>query len=234
MQGVLRLGSLAVCACLLVLAGGTAHAAKPRQAEFRATLTATLTKQWTYTETAEDGNCVRSTRGTGRWQATVRAARPARIRVKALSSGRLRFSGTLAALGGSALRSGSSTTTESGDPPCERATRTARCSPQRRRVAGASSTLRNPRRGVAQLGSLRGFAGARSFPSQCGAEPEDIRAIRTDLPLADGPIDASDVFDRKVSRFYITGDTEQVSTIEGELEGRVTEHVRWTVVFARL
>jgi hypothetical protein len=234
MERMLRLGSLAVLVCLLVLAGGTAHAAKPRQAVFHATLTATLTKQWTFTDTGEDGNCVRTTRGSGRWQATLKAARSARIRVTALSGGRLRFAGTLALIGGTAVGSGSSTTIESGEAPCERTSRTARCSPQRRRIARASSMLRNPRRGIAQLGSLRGIAGARTSQSACGAEPADIRAIRTDLPLATAPVDASDVFDRNVPRFYISGDTEQVTTLEGELEGRVTERVRWTVVFTRL
>lgn len=231
---MLRLGSLAVFACLFVLAGGTAHAAKPRQAVFRATLTATLTKQWTFTATADDGDCVRTTRGSGRWQATLEAGRPARIRVTSLSGGRMRFSGTLAALGGSALRSGSSTTVESGEPPCERSTRMTRCSPQRRRVANASTTLRNPRRGIAQLGALRGVAAARTFPSECGVEPADIRAMGTDLPLANAPISAADVFDRNVPGFYVRGDTDQVTTLQGDVEGRVTERVRWTVTFTRV
>ena len=231
---MLRLGSLAVIACLLVLAGGVAHAAKPRQAVFRATLTATLTKQWTFTTSSEDGACIRTTRGSGRWQATLAAARPARLTAVPLSGGRLRFSGALSALGGSSLRSGSTTTVESGEPPCERATRAVRCSPQRRAFANASSSIRNPRRGVAQLAGRRGLAAARVFPAQCGVEPDDIRRIRTDHPLATSPIDRVDVFDPQVRRFFLSGDTEQVTTLEGPLEGRVTERVRWRLVFTRL
>jgi hypothetical protein len=230
---MLRLGSLAFLVCSLVLAGGVAHAAKPRQAVFRATLTATLTKEWTFTTSSENGDCIRTMRGAGRWQTTLKAARPARIRATALSGDRVRFSGTLAALDGSSLRSGSTTTVESGDPPCDRSTRAVRCAPQRRAVSNASSSVRNPRRGVAQLAGLRGLAAARVFPSQCGVEPDDIRAIRTDLPLATAPIDRRDVFDPQVRRFFLTGDTQQVTTLEGPLEGRVTERVRWRLVFTR-
>jgi hypothetical protein len=58
--------------------------------------------------------------------------------------------------------------------------------------------------------------------------------VRTDLPLATGPLDSADLFDRNVGRWFVTGDTEQVTTIEGAVDGRVTERVRWTLNFTRL
>jgi hypothetical protein len=61
-----------------------------------------------------------------------------------------------------------------------------------------------------------------------------IRSIRADLPLATGPLDAGDVFDRNVPRWFVTGDTEQVTTIEGDVDGTVTERVRWRLNFTRL
>lgn len=231
---MLRLGSLALCVCLLVLAGGTAHAAKPRSraATFAITLTATLTKEWTYTRTVEEGgDCVRTTRGTGRWQAKLSSRRSARI--KAIPAGsRIRFVGTVGSLRGSAVQSGATTTTLGGDPACERSTRSVRCAAERKTFSNASSAVRNPRRGVAQLGALRGTGAARSF--RCLETPDDIRTIRTDLSLATAPLDSGDVFGRDIRRFFLTGDTEQVTTLEGELEGRVTERVRWTLVFTRL
>jgi hypothetical protein len=231
----LRLGSLAVLACALVLAGGTAHAAKPKEAAFTVTLTGTLTKQWTFTRVDEDddGSCTRTTRGTGRWEAKL-SARPSRMRATAARGGKVRFSGAVRAVAGTAVQSGTANVSAGGDPPCERRSRSVRCSPQRRSFRGASSTVRNPRKGVVQLGPLRGAGAARAFPTACLEEAPDIRAIRTDLSLATAPLDTADVFGRNVPRFFARGDTEQVTTLEGEVEGRVTERVRWTLVFTRV
>lgn len=230
----LRPGSLALLACLLVLAGGTAHAAKPKQAIFGVTLTGTLTKQWTYTQVDSEADCTRTTRGVGRWETKLSSKRPARILAVAAGRGRVRFSGSLAALAGSAVQSGRVTITAAGVPPCERSSRSVRCGRQRRTFTGGSTSLRSPRKGVVQLGPLRGAGAARSLRSSCPALPDDIRTIRADLPLTTAPLDAADVFGRNIKRFFATGDTEQVTTLEGDVEGRVTEHVRWTVVFTRL
>jgi hypothetical protein len=75
---------------------------------------------------------------------------------------------------------------------------------------------------------------ARSFPRGCLDEPIDIRAIRPDLPLATAPLDAHDVFGRNISGFFVVGNSEQVTTLDGDVTGRVTERVRWTVVFTRV
>jgi hypothetical protein len=73
----------------------------------------------------------------------------------------------------------------------------------------------------------------RSLTAACGNEPADVRTIRTDLSLAEGPLAAADVFARNVPRFFVSGNTEQVTTLDGELEGTVTERVRWTLTFTR-
>jgi hypothetical protein len=231
-----RPGSFAFFVCLLVLAVGTAHAAEPKQAVFRVTLTANLTKEWTFTrvEEEEDRNCTRTTRGTGRWQAKLAARRPSRLRVTAVGVGKVRFSRAVGALAGTAVQSGRMTVTGGGDPLCDRRSRSVRCAAQRRSFTGASSVVRNPRKGVVQLGSLRGAGAARAFPSECLEGAADIRAIRTDLPLARAPLETSDVFGRNIPRFFTSGEAEQVTTLEGEVEGRVTERVRWTLVFTRL
>jgi hypothetical protein len=92
----------------------------------------------------------------------------------------------------------------------------------------------SPRRGVLRFGTLRGLGPVRSFNTNCPEEPADIRAVRIDLPLATGPLDAADVFMPAVRRWFITGDAEQLTTIEGDLPGRVTERVRWRLVFTRI
>lgn len=230
----LRFGVFAFFACILALAGGTAYAAKPKEAVFKVTLTATLTKTWTYTRVQTEADCTRTTRGRGRWEAKVLTQSAGTVRAYAAGN-RVRFSGAvLRALRGRASRVGTVTTTATGDPPCERVARSVRCARERRSFRGGSTSLTSPRRAILRLGRLRGAEGIRLFRSTCLQEPSDIRAIRTDLPLAPGPLDAADVFARDVPRWFITGDSEQVTTIEGELEGRVTERVRWTLNFRRL
>jgi hypothetical protein len=231
----LRFGVLALFACMLAVAGGVAHAAKPKQAVFRVTLSATLKKTWTFSRVELEADCTQTTRGVGRWEAKLSAKRPGRVRAIAAGGGKVRFSGaTLTAIAGTASRSGTMTVSTGGQPPCERRTRSVRCGTQRRTFKGGSSSLRSPRKGVLQLGSLRGAAAARSFPGNCLEEPAEIRAIRTDLPLATGPLAVEDVFGSDVTRFFVSGDTEQVSTLEGVVNGQVTERVRWTLVFTRL
>ena len=229
------MGSLVSLACLLVMAGGTAYAAKANDAVFRVTLTGTLTKQWTFTRVDEDddGTCTRTTRGSGRWEAKL-SAKPSRLRITAARAGKLRFSGAVRAVAGTAVQWGTANVNAGGGPSCDRRSRSVRCSPQRRSFRGASSTVRTPRKGVMQLGPLRGAGSARAFPAACLEDAPDIRAIRTDLPLATAPIDTADVFGRNVPRFFASGNTEQVTTLEGDVEGRVTERVRWTLVFTRL
>jgi hypothetical protein len=68
----------------------------------------------------------------------------------------------------------------------------------------------------------------------CPDEPAEVRALRTDLRLAGAPLSAADVFSRKVPRFFISGNTTQETTIEGEYDGKVREHVRWALTFTRV
>jgi hypothetical protein len=231
----LRLGVLALFVCVLALAGGSAYAAKPKQAVFEVTLTARLTKQWTFTRIDSEADCTRTTRGVGRWQARVSTRRSERVRAIAAGGGKVRFSGSvLRRLAGSATRSGSMSTAATGPPPCERFSRSDRCGQERRSFRSGSTSLGSPRKGILRLGRLRGAQAIRSFRSTCLEEPADIRTIRTDLPLAAGPLDAGDVFDPGVRRWFVTSDTDQVTTIEGDIDGRVTERVEWRVNFTRV
>lgn len=230
---LLRFGVWALSACVLAVAGTSAYAAQPKQAVFKVTLTATLTKDWTATQVDDETDCTRTTRGVGHWQTKLSTRSVGRIRAVDAGRGRIRFVGSVKALAGSATQSGSITTLAGGPPPCDRLSRSVRCGSERRAFRGGSTLLRSPRRGILQLAGLRDADPIR-FRSSCLDEPADIRAIRTDLPLATGPLDAADVFGRNIPRFFITGDTEQVTTLEGEVEGRVTERVRWKIVFTRL
>ena len=232
---MLRLGVSLCLMCLLVAAAGAAYAARPTPAVFRVTLTATLTKDWTFSRTEAEVGCTRTIRGVGHWRTRLATRTSARVRAFPARDGRVGFSGaTLRAIAGTATRSGTMTITTRGAPPCDRLARTVRCGEERRTLRGGSVSFGSPRRGVIRFRRLRGASSIRSFDSICPEEPSNIRAIRTDLPLATGPLDASDVFARDVRRWFVTGDSQQVTNIEGEAPGRVTERVRWTLTFTRL
>jgi hypothetical protein len=229
------LGVIASIACLALAAGGAAYAARPQQAVFRVSLSATLTKDWTFTRAEDEGACTRTIRGVGRWQASVSTLRLSRVRAVAAAGGRVRFLGAnLRMIAGLATQMGRMTVVSRGAPACEHPARTTRCNEQRRSFRSGFASFASPRRGVLRLGALRGAAPIRTFSARCPEEPAEIRAVRTDLPQAAGPLDRSDVFARDVRRWFITGDSEQVTTIEGDVDGRVTERVRWTLTFTRV
>jgi hypothetical protein len=220
----------------LLLAWGAAGAATPERAAFKVTLTGTLTKDWTVTRTAEGEECDEITTTTGRWSMTLASRRASRVVISAPAGRRraLKISPSLLrSLAGSAAQGGSFRIDMRG-PRCVRSIRRIECTGRRAAFRGASARLTSPRAGVARFAPLQGVRAARTLGSACPDEPPDIRALRTDLRLADGPLSASDVFDRGVSRFFSTGNSRQVTTIEGDYDGRAVERVRWTLTFMRL
>lgn len=231
---MLRLGVFVVLAALL-LAWGAAGAATPRRAAFRVTLTGTLTKDWTVKRTVT-ADCDEVTTNAGHWKVTLATRSPTRI-VAARPSGNrlpLRISPSVVrSIAGTASQTGSVRMVTQG-PRCVRSIRRSNCAGQRRSFRGATARLTIPARGKARFARLQGAAAARSFRANCPEEPADIRSIRPELTLADAPLSAVDVFDRDVPRFFISGDSEQETTIEGEYEGNVIERVRWTLTFTRL
>jgi hypothetical protein len=230
-----RYGVSMLVVSVLLLAWGVAGAATPQRAAFRVALTGTLTKDWTVARTVQR-DCQEVTTNTGHWRLTLATRRPSRIViVRPSARGRpLRISpAVVASLAGQASQTGSSRLEIRG-PRCVREIRRTECARQSRSFRGATVRLTSPARGKARFAPLRGAAAARSFRSNCPEEPPDIRSIRTDLALADAPLSATDAFDRDVPRFFISGNTEQVTTIEGDYDGRVTERVRWTLTFTRL
>jgi hypothetical protein len=231
----LRWGIPGLIACLLLCAGGSALAAKPSSARFRLTLAATLTKTWNATRSEGEPGCIRTTKSAGRWQATLSTKRAARVRIVAARRGRVRFvGGTIGAIAGSASQSGTNSVVGQGSPPCERQTRTVRCATQRRSLRGAATALANPRRGMLALTRLKRAEALRSFSPRCPAEPSEVRSVRTDLPISPSPLDTADIFGHDVPKFFVTGSTQQQTTITGDVEGTVNERVRWTVTFTRL
>jgi hypothetical protein len=221
-------------ASLLLCASGAALAAKPSTARFRVSFTATLTKTWKVSRSEGEPGCIRTTRSSGSWRARVSAKGVNRVRVVAAGRGRVRFVGGIRAIAGSASQSGTNSVVGQGSPPCGRQTRTVRCAIQRRSFRRAATAMTNPRRRVLALTRLRGADALRSFSPQCPDEPPEVRSVRTDLPLATGPLDAADAFRRDTGKFFVRGDRQQQTTITGDLEGTVNERVRWTVTFTRL
>jgi hypothetical protein len=230
-----RFGVLLVGTCVLLVAWGAAGAATPQRAEFRVTLTGTLTKDWTFTRTVE-AECDELTTYTGRWKLTVATRRSSRFVIaRPASSGRaLRLSpAVVSSIAGQATQTGSRRFEVRG-PRCVSEIQQTTCARQQRSFRGATARLTSPTRGKARFAPLRGVSAARSFRGNCPEQPPEIRAIRTDLALADAPLSAADVFDQDIPRFFISGNSQQVTTIEGPYDGRVTERVRWTLNFTRL
>jgi hypothetical protein len=225
-----------VGACALLSAWGAAGAATPQRAEFRVALTATLTKSWNHVRLLQT-DCIRTTTHSGRWKLSLATRRPSRMvisrPVSVMSALRL-GPAVVSSIAGQATQTGSRRVEVSGGGRCDRDVRRTVCASQRRSFRGASARLTNPSRGKARFAPLRGAAAARSFRPSCPEEPTEIRSIRTDLALADAPLSAADVFDRDVPRFFISGNTQQVTTLEGPYDGRVTERVRWTLTFTRV
>lgn len=227
-------GVLVLLVCVVSLGWGAAGAATPQRAAFNVKLTGTLTKDWTVRRTVE-GECTEVTTHTGQWRMTLGTRRQSRIAFASRGRGkRLGISPSLVrAIAGSATRSGSVLLT-SGGPACVASIRKVRCALRRVNFRGATVRLTTPRAGRARFTMLRGVSAARSLRGSCPEQPAEIRALRTDLRLADAPLSAADVFGRNVPRFFIRGNTSQVTTIEGDYDGKVTERVRWTLTFTRV
>jgi hypothetical protein len=227
-------GVLVLLVCAVSLGWGAAGAATPERAAFDVKLTGTLTKDWTVRRAVE-GECTEVTTHAGRWRMTLGTRRRSRLAFTSRGRGRrLVISPSLVrAIAGSATRGGSVLVTSQG-PGCTAPPRLTRCTMRRVGFRGATVRLTTPRAGRARFTTLRGVSAARSLRGACPAEPVEIRALRTDLRLADAPLSAADVFSRDVPRFFIRGNTSQETTIEGEYDGKVTERVRWTLTFTRV
>jgi hypothetical protein len=220
---------------VLLLVWGAAGAATPQRAAFRVTLTGTLTKDWTVKRTVS-AECDEVTTNTGHWKLTLATGRPTRVvTIGPSAPGRpLRISpGVVRSISGRASQTGSVLVNSNG-PRCVRSIKRTNCAAERRSFRGATARITSPARGTARFARLQGASAARSFHGTCPEEPADIRSIRTDLNLADAPLSVADAFDRDVPRFFISGDTEQETTIEGEYDGKVVERVRWKLTFTRL
>jgi hypothetical protein len=233
-----RFGVFLLATGSLLVAWGVASAATPQRATFRVALTGTLTKDWTVTRTVEGqaGECDEITTHTGRWRLVVASSRPSRLVVIGPSGrGRpLRLSSAgVRSIDGRATQTGSKRLELRG-PRCTGSIQRSQCATQRRAFRGATARLTSPVRGTARFARLQGAAPARSFGRICPEEPAEIRAIRTDLSLADAPLSAAEVFGRNVPRFFISGNTELVTTLEGDYDGRITERVQWKLTFTRV
>ena len=232
---MLRLHGVSILlVCVVAFGWGAAGAATPKRAVFKVTLTGTLTKNWTVKRTVE-GDCTKVATTTGQWRTQLGTRRQTRIGFTSRGRGKpLGISpAVVRAISGSASQSGT-IRIELGGPRCPRSIGQQRCARRRASFRGATVRLTTPRVGVARFARLQGASAARSFRGACPEEPADIRALRTDLGLADAPLSAADVFARNVPRFFISGDTTQETTIEGEYDGKVIERVRWTLTFTRV
>ena len=228
-----RVGVFIVGVFALVLALGSAVAATPKRAVFDVTLSGTLTKTWTSRHVVE-GGCDEITTHVGQWRLSLRTTRPTRVvAVGPSGPGRAaRFSpGIVRSIAGTAIRSGSRRVQNQSNA-CG-TNQIAACARKRVSFRGATTAFSSPTRQRIRFGRLQGIRAARALAGTCPNEAREIRAIRTELSVADAPVAIGDLFDRDVPRFFVSGNAEQETTIEGPYDGTVTERVRWTLTFTR-
>jgi hypothetical protein len=208
--------------CAIAVLAGAADAARPTQATFDLTLSATVTKDWNAAvESTEDGCTVR--RSIGHRTLTLRSSQPTRI-VVSLRSGKASFSP-------SAVRFVTAKVAQSGEnstrkEPCGSGTVHERCRPVSRRVEGRSFRFFRSRRNAISFRPAT-LPGART---RCPNESTAVRAVRPALRDAGGRM-AEAALARGVGQTAFASSVV-TTDLEGAETGQVVERVHWSLTFA--
>lgn len=209
--------------CAIAVLVGAADAARPSQARFDVTISATVTKDWNAAvESTEDG-CTVVRRSIGHRTVTLRSSRPTRI-VVTLRSGKASFSP-------SAVRFVTAKVAQSGQnrtrkEPCGPGTVRERCRPVSRRVEGRSFRFFRSRRNTISFRPAT-LPGART---RCPNESAAVRASRPALRDAGGRM-AEAALTRGVGQTAF-GSSVVTTDLEGAETGQVVERVDWSLTFA--
>ena len=209
--------------CVIAVLAGAADAARPAQARFDVTLSATITKDWNTTvETTEEG-CTVVRRSIGHRTVTLRSTRPTHM-VVSLRSGKASFSP-------SAIRFVTAKVVQSGEnstrkEPCGSGTVHERCHKAMSRVEGRSFRFFRSRRNTISFRPAT-LPGART---RCPNESAAVRAVKPGLRDAGGRI-AEVALARGVGQTAFASSVV-ATDLEGAETGQVVERVRWSLTFA--
>ena len=220
-------GGMVLAGLFAFLAGAAHGASQPKRVAFRVTLSATVTKDWnTVTESTENG-CPTSLRSVGKRTITLRSARPTTVLVT-LGSGRVSYSPAVVRYVNTGL-SQSGSTTKSVGAPCRAQMTHSRCTHQRRALSGARFGFFRSARNELSFHSAR----LPELSMPCPRESSGVRAIRAGLQQAQGELSESALMDPRtpIQTAFATAEIE--TDLDGQERGRVVEHVRWALTFAR-
>jgi hypothetical protein len=219
--------SAAVLSLLGVLAAPARDAASAQRAVLKVTLGASVTKSWnTVTHTTLNG-CDVSIRSIAVRKTTLRSKRPTKVVVTS-SGRRVSYSPTAVKFVTVDVRgSGEQTTTY--EPPCQEPPVRVACPRPRRHVSGIALRFFRSKRNEISFRRARLPAVSGSCPRQSAT----VRAIVPGLHQAEGGISEAELTNPRVAGQTAIGSADIESDLDGDEEGRVTERVRWSLVFAR-
>jgi len=219
--------SAAVLSLLAALAAPARDTASTRRAVLKVTLRASVTKSWnTVTHTTLDG-CGVSIRSIGVRKATLRSRRPTKVVVTARGR-RVTYSpATVGLVTVDVTGSGEQTTTY--EPPCGQPPEHVACARAHRHVSGAVFRFFRSKRNEISFRRAR-------LPAVSGSCPRQSATLRTIMPglhQAEGRLSEAELMNPRVAGQTAIAESEVESDLDGDEEGRATEHVRWTLTFAR-
>jgi hypothetical protein len=211
-----------------------AAASQTSRASFLVSVSGTVTKQWTYTATAQtpEGCTVRTT-GTGTRKVTFRSADNSVVRTTRSGKGLVRFSGGVRALRETIQQSGTKTTKATTEKsPCDTTPHKLVCKLITRSRSNRALQLVSRRAHHVTFKPTTGLVPAEFF-NTCPGEPTAVRGIAGGLDLAGAKLSETDLFDRAVGGMTLEGSSEVTTqTLNGS--AKVIQRVNWRLTLRRL
>ena len=216
-------------AAVTVLAGSAVTAGSGREADVRLalTLTASISKSWTYSSTRTEENCRVRTRGSGERTITLRSHRPTIVTARGVGSRIVFRPSAVRFLGGVVTEGGSKTEYAS----CDGKITAFDCVRFRREFAGKAARFSSPRSGVLRFAPLVGLP--RANQPTCPGEPANVRKEEPGLRSAPGRLREEILLDPRFKRFVSTGNLTRTRRFGGTSVATVRQRVHWALTFAR-
>ena len=157
----------------------------------------------------------------------LRSTRPSTV-IVTLGNGRVSYSpAAVRFIAVQVAQTGRKTTTVHA--PCTERTTHSRCPRMRRSVGGASFGFFRSARDEISFRSSR----LPEFSMGCPRESSGVRGIRPGLQEAQGELSEMALMDPRIPTQTATGSAEIETDLEGQVTGRVVEHVSWALTFTR-
>jgi len=221
-----------VIAALLALQA--AAASQTSRASFLVSLSGTVTKQWTYTATAQTPEgCTVRTSGAGTRKITFRSSDNSVVRTSRNGKSLVRFSGYVRALRETIQQSGTKTTKATTEKsPCDTTPHRLVCRLMTRSRSNRALQLVSRRAHHVTFKPATGLVPSEFF-NTCPGEPTAARGIAGGLDLAAAKLSEADLFERAVGGMTLQGSSE-VTTQALNGSAKVVQRVEWRLTLRRL